>query len=281
VGVFKLTLEYDGAGFAGWQRQPAGRRTVQDVLEAALARLAGAPVRATGAGRTDAGVHAEGQVASAALDTRLAPHELARALNGCLPPDVAVLRAEAAADGFHARRDARGKVYRYAVWNGAVRSPLRAARSLHHPRALDVGAMRAAAAALVGTHDFSSFRAAGSAVRTSVRTLERLQLRGEPGDLVELELEASGFLRHMARNVVGTLLEVGRGERRADAIEALLGGRDRRAAGPTAPAHGLTLVRVLYAEASPDPTGRGADPPPCAVPRRILPQSRDVGRPRP
>jgi tRNA pseudouridine38-40 synthase len=251
VGVFKLTLEYDGAGFAGWQRQPAGQRTVQRVLEDALARLAGAPVRATGAGRTDAGVHAEGQVASAVLDTRLAPDALARALNGCLPSDVAVLRAEAAAEGFHARRDARGKVYRYAVWNAPARSPLRAARSLHHPRPLDLGAVRDATADLVGTHDFTSFRAAGSAVRTSVRTLHRLDLRGEPGGLLELEIQASGFLRHMARNLVGTLLEVGRGERPADGMAALLARRDRTAAGPTAPGHGLTLVRVIYADREP------------------------------
>jgi len=226
--------------------QPGGTRTVQGVLAEAFARLAQGPVAVHGAGRTDAGVHAAGQVASVRAWTRLAAPELLRALDAVLPADLAVRALERAPDGFHARRDARSKLYRYRLWTGATRAPLRERYALRVRPPLDLPAMREAAAALAGTHDFASFRAAGGSGRTSVRTLTRLAWQGEPGGELVLDVEGSGFLRHMVRNLVGTLLEVGRGRRRTDAIPALLAARDRRLAGPTAPARGLTLVRVDY-----------------------------------
>jgi len=259
-GVWKLTLEYDGTDFEGWQAQPDGHRTVQSTLEAALGTLAGDPVAVVGAGRTDAGVHAEGQVASLSWGAGLDGPTLVRAANAHLPRDLAVRAAVAAPAGFHARRDATGKVYRYAIWNGAVRSPLRRRRFHFESRPLDLAAMAAAAGLLVGTHDFASFQAAGSAVTGTVRTLRRLEVGGRAGDEVHVEAEGDGFLRHMVRNLVGTLLEVGRGRRPPESLAKLLEARDRREAGPTAPARGLTLVRVLYEDAPeagkpPDPEG--------------------------
>lgn len=242
----RFVLEYDGGGFEGWQRQPAGHRSVQATLEEAIARVTGAAVSVVGAGRTDAGVHAEGQVASARFATRLAPAALARALNAVLPGDLAVVDLAEAAEDFHARYHARSKHYRYQVWNGAAPSPLRARRAAWVRSPLDLAAVRGAARHLVGSHDFASFRAVGSRVGTTVRTLARLDVLGDPGGLVVFELEATGFLRHMARTLVGTLLEVGRGRRGADSMTALLAACDRSAAGPTAPACGLTLVRVAY-----------------------------------
>jgi tRNA pseudouridine38-40 synthase len=246
VATFRLTLEYDGTDFAGWQSQRQGERTVQDVLAVALAEIAGAPVRVVGAGRTDAGVHAEGQVAAVAFDTRLDLATLTRALNAKLPADVAVVAAAHARDGFDPRREAKAKLYRYAVWNGAAPSPLRRRRCHGVRERLDLAAMASAASALVGRHDFTSFRAAGSAVPSAVRTLARADVAGEAGGEIRFELEGDGFLRQMVRNVVGTLLEVGLGRREAGSLPALLAARDRSRAGPTAPARGLTLVRVDY-----------------------------------
>jgi len=245
VAVFRLVLEYDGAAFAGWQVQPQVA-TVQGALEAAIAKVAGCRVRVVGAGRTDAGVHAEGQVASACIETPLGAERLRLALNGVLPPGVAVVEVSEAAATFHARRDARGKRYRYAIWNGAIRSPLRAARAWCLQRPLDLSAMRAAATAFVGTHDFASFQTAGSDVITTERTLDRLDILGAAGGEIILAFEGSGFLRHMVRNLTGTLVEVGSGRRSASEMPALLAARDRRRAGRTAPAHGLTLEWVRY-----------------------------------
>jgi tRNA pseudouridine38-40 synthase len=246
VTTFRLTLEYDGTDFDGWQVQPGGRRTVQGSLEAALARVTGQSLRAVGSGRTDAGVHARGQVASVSVESRLDAAALRRALNGVLPPDLVVASAAVAPDDFDARRDARSKLYGYRIWNGASPSPLRARYSHWLPPALDLGAMAQAAGACCGRHDFSSFRAAGSDVATSVRRLSRLDVGGESRGEVEILAEADGFLRHMVRNLVGTLLEVGLGRRAPDSMVALLALRDRRRAGATAPARGLTLLRVVY-----------------------------------
>jgi len=239
-------LEYDGTGFAGWQRQAQGERTVQGVLAEALRRVCGGEAEVEGAGRTDAGVHARGQVAGVRVETRLAAGELQRALNAVLPGDLAVLSLEAAAEGWHPRRSARRKLYRYAIWNGRVRSPLRERYAHFVPQPLAADAMARAAASLAGTRDFRSFQAAGSGVETTVRTLFRAELLGEAGAELALELEGDGFLRHMVRNVAGTLIEVGLGRRAPESLPALLEARDRGRAGPTAPARGLTLVRVEY-----------------------------------
>jgi len=246
VATFRLDLEYDGHGFEGWQVQPGGRRTVQGALEQALQRVTGQRVRVVGAGRTDAGVHAEGQVASVACETHLDPDRLRRALNGVLPADMAVTACAAVSEGFHARYRARAKLYRYAIWNGESPSPLRAARFHWVPGRLDLGALRAAAALLVGSHDFACFRATGSATRSTRRTLTRLEVRGRPRGEVLLLLEGDGFLRHMVRILAGTLIEVGLGRRAAASLPALLATRDRRRAGRTLPAQALTLLRVSY-----------------------------------
>jgi len=243
--TFAMRLEYDGAGFLGWQVQP-GARTVQGELEAALVQATGRRARVHGSGRTDTGVHAEGQVAHFALATDLSPERLARALNGIVGRDLSVLDLWKAPEGFHARRDAVSKLYRYQIWNGDRRSPLRAARFVHERRPLDLAGMRRAGRALVGEHDFKSFQAAGSGVETTVRRILRVELSGTPGAEIFLEVEGSGFLRHMVRNIVGTLLEVGGGQRAADALPRLLAARDRDLAGPTAAAHALVLAAVRY-----------------------------------
>jgi tRNA pseudouridine38-40 synthase len=245
---FRLTLEYDGAGFAGWQVQPGGLRTVQGVLGAALERIAGHPCRPVGASRTDAGVHAEGQLASVDLETALDAERLRRGLNGVLPRDLAVVAAAEVGPEFHARRAARSKLYRYRIWNGAGPSPLRAAWTHRVFTPLDLPAMRGAAARLLGSHDFRSLQAARPAPGPTVRTLTRVDVEGEARGELQIWVEGDAFLRHMVRILAGTLVEVGLGRRDPEAIPALLAARDRSRAGPTAPARGLCLVQVDCAE---------------------------------
>ncbi len=250
--VIKLTVAYDGTAYVGWQRQPNGR-SIQALVEDALAPIEGGPVTVAGAGRTDAGVHALGQVASVELAATLEPATLARALNATLPADVRVLEAAEAPPGFHARFSAAGKTYRYQIRQARVVSPFEHRFVWHHPRALDVDAMARAADALVGRHDFAAFQAAGSDVATTVRTVTAARVEARPagappdaGVLLVVEIAADGFLRHMVRTIVGTLVEVGDGRRAPDAMAALVEAGDRSLAGPTAPARGLTLVRVEY-----------------------------------
>jgi tRNA pseudouridine38-40 synthase len=244
--TFRLVLEYAGAGFEGWQAQSGTRpaRTVQGELEKALASIGCERVRVRGAGRTDAGVHALAQVASARFEAGPAPEVLARALNARLPSDVAVLAADAVPADWDALREARGKHYRYQIWNGRTRSPLREARWWWVNEPLDLAEMRAAAALLVGRHDFASFQGTGSSVRTTVRRVESLEIVGVGGGEIQLEVSGEGFLRHMVRNLAGTLVEVGRGRWSPLEVDAILAARDRGRAGPTAPAHGLLLVAV-------------------------------------
>lgn len=243
---FRLTLEYDGAGFAGWQVQADGRRTVQGALETAVARVTGQAVRVVGASRTDVGVHAEGQVASVQLETALTAPALQGALNGTLPPDAAVVDARIVPEAFHARFSAKGKLYRYRVWNHSCRSPLRRSRVYWLARPLDVSAMRSAASAFVGSHDFAALQGSGSGVDESVRTIAKLRIDHEPSGELTFWVEGDGFLRHMVRNLVGTILEVGCGRRDGESMTELLASGDRRLAGPTAPAAGLALIRVSY-----------------------------------
>jgi tRNA pseudouridine38-40 synthase len=240
----KLTLAYDGSRFVGWQKQASGE-SIQGLLEDALSKLEGAPVVAHGAGRTDAGVHAEGQVASAQVSFSHDAATVQRALNARLPPEIRVVAAEDVSPEFHARFSARSKSYRYQIANSAVVSPFLRAYAWHVPERLDTAAMRTAAVAFVGTHDFASFQSTGSDASTTVRTLTRSELH-QRGDLLAYEVDGDGFLRHMVRAIVGTLAEIGRGCRRPDDIGALLEGRSRAEAGATAPAQGLTLVKVEY-----------------------------------
>jgi tRNA pseudouridine38-40 synthase len=248
VAIVKLVLAYDGTEFAGWQRQP-GRRSVQAVLETALAPIAGRPVTVVGAGRTDAGVHALGQVAHVEMPRAIEPAIVQRALNAKLPPDVRVRGASDAPPGFHARFGARRKTYRYQIRRAPWVSPFEHRYVWHVADVLDLDAMAAAAARLVGRRDFGAFRSLGSRVRSTERTVYRLDVTGaeDPdGTRVTIEIEADGFLRHMARAIVGTLVEVGLGRRTPESLEGVLASRDRARAGPTAPARGLFLVRVDY-----------------------------------
>jgi tRNA pseudouridine38-40 synthase len=251
--AYRLTLAYDGTDFEGWQAQerPEGPcvRTVQGELEAALGRLAGdTPVRVSGAGRTDAGVHALGQVASFTLPRAFEPRALQRALNGLLPADVRVLEAAEAPPGFHARKSALSKLYRYELDTGPVQLPTRRRHAGHVPWTLDAEAVAEAAALFVGRHDFASLASAGGSARTSVRTITRSHVAFVSATL-RYEVEATGFLRKMVRSIVGALVEVGRGALTADDLRLALDARDRRAWPKPAPACGLTLVRVDYAAA--------------------------------
>lgn len=240
----KLTLAYDGTRFVGWQKQTRGE-SIQGLLEDAMSRLEGAPVTAHGAGRTDAGVHAEGQVASARVTFDHDAATVTRALNAILPPDVRVVAVEDAAAEFHARFSARAKSYRYQLVNTPIMSPFVRAYAWHVPEPLDLAAMREGAAAVVGTHDFAAFQSTGSDVMNTERTMTRSELVDRSG-LLAYEVSGNGFLRHMVRALVGTLVEMGRGWRPPGDMQALVAGRSRSDAGPTAPAHGLTLVKVEY-----------------------------------
>jgi tRNA pseudouridine38-40 synthase len=241
----KLIISYDGTRYVGWQLQANGP-SIQAEVERALATLHKEPVRVTGAGRTDAGVHALGQVASFAVERPLPVPAYVKGMNAHLPEDVAVREAEVRESPFDARRDALGKRYRYRIENLPTRQPLTRLQAWQVFRPLDVGAMRSAAATLLGRHDFGAFRAADCDAAHGVRELRRLDvLEGPPGS-IEVVAEATAFLKHMVRNVVGTLVEVGLGARSAGSMPDLLDSRDRRLAGRTAPPQGLLLDEVFY-----------------------------------
>jgi tRNA pseudouridine38-40 synthase len=253
--TLKLTLAYDGTEFSGWQRQ-ASERTVQAVLEDTLEPIEKRAVVVTGAGRTDAGVHAAGQVASVTIDNPITVNDLRRALNATLPDDLRVVSIEEAPLEFSARHDAQTKTYHYSIWAGVASPPQLRRYVLHVPQPLDVVAMNDAASAVVGLHDFASFQAAGSDVKTTMRRVLSSVVHEvdvsqftlvAPGDrLLRYEIAGSGFLRHMVRNIVGTLIEFGwRGKNAAD-MRAVIEARDRSRASATAAPHGLTLWKVEY-----------------------------------
>jgi len=267
--TFKIVLAYDGTDFVGWQRQAEGV-SVQGVLEAALRTLDDREVTVIGAGRTDAGVHALGQVAAFSLARAIDGDTLVRALNAHLPETVRVLSAEEAAPGFNPRYDAKSKTYLYRIWNGPALSPFERRYAWHYSGALDAAAMDRAARRLEGRHDFAAFQAAGSDVATTERTMvgsrvlriedcglriycglpitNKSAIRNPQSALLEYHVIGDGFLRHMVRAIVGTLIEIGRGRQRVEWIDDVLASRDRRAAGSTVPALGLFLVSVDYGE---------------------------------
>jgi tRNA pseudouridine38-40 synthase len=239
---YRAAVEYDGTDFAGFQVQP-GKRTVQGVLEDALRRLSNETVRRVdGAGRTDAGVHASGQVIAFSYEGRLKMAELERALDALLPPDVTIRRVRRAPTGFHPRYAARYREYRYTVWNGP-RSPLHERTALGVRVPLDTAAMARAGSVFEGRHDFSSF---GAADRSPVRTVNAVRVRRN-GRTVTIDVRADAFLRGMVRRMVAVLLEVGKGTMNEDAVRAALAGSEPAFFGAAAPAKGLTLRRVEYA----------------------------------
>ncbi len=240
----KLTIAYDGTDFAGWQLQP-GVATVQGELEAAVAVVEGGRRVVHGAGRTDAGVHAIGQVANVDVEKRHEPDVWIRALNAHLPRDIRVMAAGEAGPTFHATRSAVNKVYRYRVWTGPAVSPFVRRWVAHVPRPIELEVMREAAALLLGRHDFEAFTVADRETLTTVRDLRRLDVERE-GDEIVISAEADGFLRALVRTLAGTLVAVGEGRMRVESVAEALATKRRDLAGPTAPAAGLTLVRVDY-----------------------------------
>jgi tRNA pseudouridine38-40 synthase len=242
----KLTLEYDGTNYHGWQLQQ-NAKTLQGTLEAVLARLCGETVRVRVAGRTDAGVHALGQVASYQSEKSADLYRLQRSLNALLPPDIVVIRIEEVPNTFNPRRDALSRRYQYRIWNHPWPSAIWARYSWHVPFPLDRAAMDRAAAFLVGDHDFSSFQGSDSVEHNPLRTVLCSTVRRSAEFLV-YEVEARSFLRHMVRNIVGTLVDVGRGAASVEDFAQILAARDRTRAGLNAPAQGLFLVEVKYKE---------------------------------
>ena len=244
MAQYRMLLEYDGTDYSGWQLQPDAR-TVQGVLETALATVLRHPVRVAASGRTDAGVHALGQVATFRTEHTIDGRELRRSLNALTPPDVAVREIALVADGFDARRHAAARVYEYRIWTQPWRSAFWHRFTWHVPRALDLVAMRFAAGAFVGEHDFGAFRASDCDADHPVRRVVHSGFTEAEG-LCVYRIEANAFLKHMVRAIVGTLVEVGAGQRGADDVAAVLAGRDRKRAGQTAPPQGLVLVAVRY-----------------------------------
>ena len=243
----KLILEYNGSAFFGFQKQP-GKPTIQEALEKALSGFFDRKMKiAAASGRTDTGVHAEGQVVNFKISSAHKLWQIQKGLNALLPPPVVVKEIKEVPLDFHARYSVRSKAYEYRIWSHPCRSPLIAGRAFHVPTSLSVPAMRKAAKAFIGKHDFRSFTSVSAIKKGSscVRTIKCFQIKRQ-GHLILMHVEADGFLYHMIRNMAGTLLEVGRGKRKPEDMDAILKKQDRRLAGMTAPSEGLTLIRVAY-----------------------------------
>ena len=243
----RLILEYDGSRYAGWQRQP-DQPTIQEAVETAVFQLTQESVVVIGAGRTDSGVHALGQVASFRIERQWTPREWLRGLNARLPSDISVRSAALMPDDFHARYAARGKLYEYRILNRGERPALDRAYLWHVHKPLDQAAMAQAATVLIGSHNFSSFEGSLTDNEDPVCHLRQLSIVRE-GDLIKIHAYADRFLKHMVRAIVGTLVEVGHAKRTPQSLSTILAAKDRTAAGRTAPAHGLFLIRVDYDEA--------------------------------
>jgi len=247
--VLKLTLEYDGGAYQGWQYQP-DVTTLQGEIEARLARILGASHRIHGAGRTDAGVHARGQVAHFHTTHPISVQVLQRALNATLPRDIGVRAVEEVGAGFHARKQAQSKQYAYQILNRETRSVFLERYAWHITHVLDWSAMERVCGILLGEHDFSAFRASDCVAKNPVRRIDRCAIVEGNEGLYRFEIEGSGFLKHMVRTLVGTLVDVGRGKQSPESFEAIMACRDRRQAGRTAPARGLWLEWVAYGGAT-------------------------------
>jgi tRNA pseudouridine38-40 synthase len=243
--TIKLIIEYDGTNYLGWQVQAKGP-TIQGVIEEKLALLTRESVRLVGSGRTDSGVHAFEQVAHFKTKNGMDLHSIQRALNSLLPHDIVIKEIEEAGEGFHARKQARSKVYEYRIFNQPIRSAFHRGYAWHIPQRLDWKKIREATHKLVGEHDFSSFRSTGTPTKTAARKIFRAEWRRGRDGLVRFEIEGSGFLKQMVRAIVGTLVEVGRGKISPEEFQDILESKDRKKAGSTAPAHGLFLKEVKY-----------------------------------
>ncbi|RLB65165.1 MAG: tRNA pseudouridine(38-40) synthase TruA [Deltaproteobacteria bacterium] len=239
-----LNIEYDGTAYAGWQIQP-NILAVQEVVESALTQILGQEVRIHSSGRTDAGVHARSMMVHFQTESNIPLQAFREGVNGFLPVDIAIREAREMPEGFHARYSAKGKWYRYTIYNNDVRSPLAARTSWHLRGSLDLDMMRTAAESLVGKHDFQAFRSSGCVAKTSVREIFQVDVFADQ-EFVYIDIKGSGFLRNMVRIIAGTLVEVGQGRRPASDLPELLRLESRLSCGPTAPAHGLCLQEVWY-----------------------------------
>lgn len=243
--TIKLVVQYDGSGYVGWQRQGKGV-SVQGLIEAALATIDGSPVTLHGAGRTDAGVHAVGQVASALVLSPIEDWQLVRALNAHLPDSIRVTELTTVPDGFHARFSATAKTYEYRIWNGRTVPPFIRQYVWHIIEPLDLAPMQEAAAAIPGEHDFAGFRSARGVNQTTIRRITSASWRRADAQTLVFEIDGKGFLRYMVRSLVGTMVEIGRRQRPSGDLARLLSAPDRAQAGRTAPARGLFLMKVEY-----------------------------------
>ena len=241
----KLLIEYDGTNYQGWQSQPKGP-TIQGILEEKLGLLTGQPVQLFGSGRTDSGVHALGQVAHFRTQSRMDIRTIQRALNSLLPPDIVIQKVEDVDQAFHARKQSKSKIYEYRILNRNLRSAFHRGYVWHIPQKLNLSEMKKATEGLIGEHDFAAFRTVGSPARTTVRRVTRAEWKRGRDGLIRFEIEANGFLKQMVRSIIGTLVEIGKGRMNTTEFGKILESKDRRKAGPTAPAHGLFLKEVKY-----------------------------------
>jgi len=242
---FKMTVEYDGTAYCGWQRQENGI-SIQQMLEEAIKLITGQKVAVIGSGRTDAGVHALNQVSSFKCSTKLPVNKIFMGMNSVLPPDIVVKEMEEVAGEFHAQHDVKSKVYVYKICNQRLRPVLGRNYFWHIRFPLDLERMKKAAQFLIGTHDYSCFCATGTHVKDRVRTITDIEIKTCDDGLIEITVEAQGFLKYMVRNIIGTLVEVGRGKRKPEEMKVIIESRNRNIAGVTAPACGLFLKEVKY-----------------------------------